>query len=133
MIIRDDDYVSLNLISALIEDFVAPVHRERLRFLLSKPNRRREVERSFASDSLLDQRFLVGIEPEDNSPEAIYRIMKKWGARSKCFAFGSRSLHSSHVGQGFGSEIALYCRESKVGYWRGHDGNDQHWLMHRTA
>jgi hypothetical protein len=129
MSIRDDDYLRLNYISDLIEDFVAPSHRPRLYYLLSKPKRRAEVIGLFHSDAVFDQRYLRSIPPRDQNADKVYELMKELGATSKCFAFsrmdspnGESDLKAAlDECVGFCIATVLYCRETKIAYWEGDD------------
>lgn len=129
MVIRDDDYSRLNLISDFIEDFVTPSSSARLHYLLSKPKRRSEIRDYFYHDEHLDQRYLHPIAPYDQNADRIYEIMRRMGAPSKCFVLSMEDENKDEVNLkaaldefvGLCRGTILYCRETKIGYWEGHD------------
>ena len=129
MVIRDDDYIRLNLISDFIEDFVSPSSRARLHYLLSKPKRRREIVHYFYSDEHLDQRSLHPIAAGDQNRERIYEMMRAVGAPLTCFVLSMEDEYNDEVNLkaaleecvGLCMGSILYCREAKIGYWEGHD------------
>lgn len=141
MIIRDNDYIRLNYISDFIEDFVAPIHRERLYFLLSKPNRREEVIRHFYSDEYFDTRYLHSVTKDKQNADAIYDWMRQQGATSECLGICREPTLNGIVDlknalkecfNTHGSPLVLYCRKSKIGYYEYYENDPCRWFLRKT-
>ncbi len=89
----------MNYLAEFIADFVSPIHRSRLYYLLSKHHRQDEFIGHFYYDDYLDARYFHEIAPRDQNPDVIYYLMQKMGAPQKCFAIS--------IFKPFGEEVAL--------------------------
>ncbi len=132
LIIRDDDYIWLNLLSDFIEDFVAPPNRARLYYLLSKPKRRREVVGALCRESHLDEQYMHPVPKCEQGVSEIYAKLRKLGAPTRCFVFDVRDEYGNEIKEstdlkdaleacvGLCGGTILYCPKEKLGYWEAH-------------
>jgi len=70
--------------SALIRAFVAPERQERLLTLLGSARGRAKLRDGLAHFSALDGRYIVPIAGNEQSPEAIARLLRRRGAPATC-------------------------------------------------
>jgi hypothetical protein len=70
--------------SAVIRAFVAPERQERLLTLLGSARGRAKLRGGLAHFDALDSRYVVRIAGDEQSPEAIARLLRQRGAPATC-------------------------------------------------
>ena len=113
---------------ALIAAFIVRERRERMVTLLRNPKRRAKATASLAHFRDLDQRWVVPIPSEAQTPSAIEAALRRRGAGDLCHVISEdaaidgkqlplRSALDLVVGTGFGS--LLSCVAGALAYFEG--------------
>lgn len=132
----------MNEEEALIRSFVVKQKRDRLIEFLSSQKQRRKATATLAHFRDLDQRFVVRLRSNEQSPESIARALRQRGATDTCHVISeSAELDGKRlslevaleqvVGQGLGT--LLSCVPGALGYFEGEGPGDRCILSRRAA
>jgi hypothetical protein len=111
---------------ALIDAFVLRARRERLRFLVANPRRRKRFLEELAHFKWLDPRTVRALAPKAQNPEAIAKLLTQKGASETCFVISENasidrkwlplvSALKQVIGYGMGTFIS--CIPGKLAYF----------------
>jgi hypothetical protein len=127
--------------SAVIRAFVALERQERLLGLLGSVRGRAKLRAGLAHFGALDARYVVPIPANEQSPEAIARLLRQRGAPTTCVllaeddALDGRALSLEEalrqvVGRGMGAFVS--CVPGQLGYFEG-EGPRERCLLSRAG
>ena len=119
---------------SVIKAFVVPRKRDRMLSLLANPKRRRKALNTLYHFGDLDDRFVVSVEPRQQTAEGIAEALRSYGAPDKCWVISTDdSLDAREmpldealaaiVGYGEGSLIS--CVASKLAFFEGEGPEDR--------
>jgi hypothetical protein len=128
--------------TALVDAFILPSKRERIRELLSKPKRRRSVLESLYHQAPLDPDCMRRIPPAEQSRARIEALLRAIGAPNLCYVIStdagldgmSLPLHAALeqvVGRGEGT--ILCCIPGRLGYFEAEDAGERYVLERRVG
>lgn len=115
----------------VVKSFILRPRQERVLGLLSNAKRRRTFTKELAHFKWLDPRFTKQIPPSQQSPSAIFELLKTKGSGQKCWVISeSADLEGQElelcaalaetVGRGMGT--ILSCIPGKLGYFEDEEG-----------
>lgn len=115
---------------AFIDAFVLKQRRERLRFLVLNPRRRKQFVHELAHFKWLDQRYVRTLAPSAQNPEAIAKFLRQKGAPDVCPIVSEDSrldrktlplLAALEEVVGYGMGTFISCIPGKVVYFEDED------------
>jgi len=121
----------------LIKAFFLKERRERYLAGLANPRKRRKMTDAFYHFRHLDPRRIVAIQPSQQSPEGIYRLLQQYGAPEHCWVISSaRSLDARRMDLqealaevvGYGEGTFLCCIDGKLAYF---EDEEDRWILHK--
>jgi len=127
--------------SAVIRAFVAPERQERLLGLLGSVRGRAKLRAGLAHFSALDVRYLVQIPADEQSPQAIARLLRHRGAPASWVLLAEDDVLDGQelaledalrqvVGRGMAAFVS--CVPGKLAYFEG-EGPRERWVLSRAG
>ncbi len=126
--------------AGLVEAFVKPEKRERLKELLSKPKRRRDVLELLYHKAPLDPECMVRVPPNAQSAEGIAALLRSHGAPDLCYVISTDSKIDGSTMQlaevlnqivGRGEGTVLSCIAGQLAYFEAEDPGERYLLRPR--
>jgi hypothetical protein len=126
----------------LVDAFVTPTKRDRVRDLLAKPRRRRTILATLYHQAPLDPRYMTRIASSDQTPRRIEGLLRAKGAPDQCYAISTdsgldgttlllREALDRVVGRG--EAAILSCVPGQLGYFEAEEFGERYVLERRGS
>jgi len=121
---------------ALIRSFFARERREQFLRRLADPASRGQMRDKLNHFHGLDPRYALRIAPREQTPDAIYRLLKDKGAPDLCHVIGPSELDGRDIDLkdalrdivNWSQGALISCLPGKLGFFQGEEKNERYIL-----